>query len=263
MYVMRNKANNFDGGKATAGIIKQIDTYIDEYKDFMGIERFPEYTLKTHEAKISTADSQGYEIAAAAHYQPETNQHTLLISTNLLLSKHLMFHEFTHMLDSELYVNHDKVRYAGLSGYTEYHASQVELLSLLGAEKYDATLSFSMKTLVPTFAGTKSVSQYVREKYNHAIELFGRDDFPADIASLKTALGVLHNYWGLRSICEMYSSDFEEKIQNYAFLKHIPTVHFSALNNLMHGKLDSPKIDLSICAYLQIIFPIIQSNKLA
>ena len=93
----------------------------------MGISQFPEFDLKTKFASLAIADSQGFDSAAVTAYQPITGQHSLCVSTNLELSKYLMFHEFTHMYDSEIYVNGDKVRYAGLSGYTEYHASQVEL----------------------------------------------------------------------------------------------------------------------------------------
>lgn len=243
-------------------ITKQLSTYVDEYVEFMGIEQFPKYALQTQEASKSTADSQGFEVAAATFYQPLTGQHTLLVSTNLCLSKYLMFHEFTHMLDSELYVNGDKMRYAGLSGYTEYHASQVELAQLLGAKTIDTVPSFSMNTVVSTFGDKKSVSQYVQEKYQHAIDLFSRNDFPANVNTLKSAFGVLYNYWGLRSICEMYATDFTETIDNSAFLKYIPTLNFTLMNNLMHGWLDNAKIDLSIPLYTNTIIPIIQDYKL-
>lgn len=244
-------------------ISKQLNVYINEYKDFMGIKQFPKYNLQTHKASISTADSQGFEVAAATFYQPLTGEHTLLISSNLNLSKHLMFHEFTHMYDSELYVKGDKIRYAGLSGYTEYHASQIELVLLLEAKTIEAAPSFSMNKVISTFSGEKSVLQYVEEKYQHAIDLFSRSDFPANINTLKSALGILYNYWGLRSICEMYATDFVETIANEAFMKFIPTVNFSILNNLMHGWFDEAKIDSSIPLYINAIFPIIKDYKLA
>lgn len=243
-------------------ITKQLSIYVNEYMKFMGIEQFPQYALQTQEASKSTADSQGFEVAAATFYQPLTGQHTLLVSTNLCLSKYLMFHEFTHMLDSELYVNGDKMRYAGLSGYTEYHASQVELAQLLGAKTVDAVPLFSMNTVISTLAGEKSVSKYVQEKHWHAIDLFSRSDFPVNVNTLKSAFGVLYNYWGLRSICEMYATDFTETIDNGAFLKYIPTLNFTLINNLMHGWLDKGKIDLSIPLYTNTIFPIIQDYKL-
>lgn len=175
----------------------------------------------------------------------------------------MIFHEFTHMLDSEIYVNGDKVRYAGLSGFTEYHASQVELMQLLGANTVDEALSFSMDTIITTFAGDKRISQYVDEKQQHAIELFSRNDFPANLNTLKSAIGILCNYFGLRSICEMYSVDYTEKVNNMAFLNFIPTQHFSSLNCLMHGWLKEEDIELTINAYMNIIFPLIKEFKLA
>ena len=66
----------------------------------------------------------------------------------------------------------------------------------------------------------------------------------------------------LRSICEMYATDFTETIDNGAFLKYIPTLNFTLINNLMHGWLDKAKIDLSIPLYTNTIFPIIQDYKL-
>lgn len=216
-------------------VIEQLNAYVDEYKTFMGIEKFPEYNLQTRTVSIITAETQGFESVASTLYKPIAGQHTLIISSNLNLLRYVIFHEFTHMYDSELYVNGDKIRYLGLSGYTEYHASQIELAQLLGAKHFNDTPSFSMNTMISTISKETSVSQYVENKYNHAINLFSRSDFPADLNILKSALGVLYNYWGLRSICEMYATDFVEKIDNAAFLKFIPSMNFSLINNIMHG----------------------------
>lgn len=234
----------------------------NDFKLFMNIEKFPSYELQTKEVSETIAATQGFDVAAAAFYHPQNKSHTLLVSTNLVLSKYLAFYEFTHILDSEMYVNGDKMRYVGLSGFTEYHASQVELMQLLGASTFNQALSFSMGTIVSTFAGEKSVSEYVKGKQQHAIELFSRSDFPADINMLKSAIGVLHNYWGLRSICEMYSTDYTEEINNEAFLKFIPTQVFSIQNRLMHDYLNKEQIELSMQAYMCITMPLIQTYKL-
>lgn len=242
--------------------VQRINTFVDEYKHFMGIEQFPSYVLQTKEVSYIMAELQGFDFVAQANYKVDIHQHTLCISTNLLLSKDVMFHEFTHMLDSEMYVRGDKVRYAGLSGYTEYHASQVQLAQLLGAKSINDIPSFKMDAIISTFAGEKTVAQYVFEKYQHAVDLFSRSDFPADLNTLKTAFGVLYNYWGYRSICEMYATDYEENINNSAFMKFIPTSQFVTINRLMHGWLDDVKIDLSILLYNAIIFPIIKQKRL-
>ncbi len=95
-------------------ISKQIELYVNEYKDFMKISHFPKFSLETHTVSILTADSQGFDVAASTSYQPLTGEHTLSVSTNLLLSKYLLFHEFTHMYDSEMFVHGDKIRYITL-----------------------------------------------------------------------------------------------------------------------------------------------------
>lgn len=243
-------------------LIMRLKDFENDFKSFMGIEEFPTYELQTKEVSETIVAAQGFEVAAAAFYQPQYRSHTLLVSTNLILSKYLAFHEFTHILDSEMYANGDQMRYVGLSGFTEYHASQVELMQLLGANTSNQDLSFSMDTTIATFAGEKSVSEYVKGKQQHAIELFSRSDFPADINMLKSAIGVLHNYWGLRSICEMYSTDYTEEINNEAFLKFIPTQVFSIQNRLMHSYLGEEQIELSMRAYPCIIMPLIQEYKL-
>ena len=95
------------------------------------------------------------------------------------------------------------------------------------------------------------------------VDLFERKDFPVNLEILKSTLGILYNYFGLRSICEMYAIDYKEKINNEAFLKYISTLQFCPLNNLMHGWLDEKKIDQSIELYVNIIFPLIEKFKLA
>lgn len=161
------------------------------------------------------------------------------------------------MYDSEMLANKDKMRYLGLSGYTEYHASQIELMLLLGAKKANDSISFSMNNTIITVSGKRKVSEYVREKQMHAINLFRRVDFPADLEPLKTAVGILFNYFGLRSICELYSVDYIEDVDNEAFLKYISSFYFSALNSLMHGILNSEAIEKSINIYVNIVFAII------
>lgn len=229
----------------------------------MGIKVFPVYELQTKEVSLAIAKSQGFDFVASTFYQSENRKHTLLASTNVDLSKYVIFHEFTHMIDSETNVKGDKMRYAGFSGFTEYHASQVELMQLLGANVVSEGISFSRDSSITTMAGEKSVYQYIIEKHEHANELFSRSDFPVNLDTLKSAFSILYNYFGLRSICEMYAIDYTEKISNEAFLKFILTQNFVALNRLMHGWLNEGKINLSINIYINTVFPLIRQFKLA
>lgn len=244
-------------------LLKQLKIYEDQFQYFMGIQKFPVYELQTKEASKSTADIRGFEVVVSASYEPQNKRHTLLVSTNSILMRYLIFHEFTHILDSEMYVKGDKARYAGISGFTEYHASQVELVELLGADTIEEVPLFSMNTNINVLAGEKSVHQYVEKnigmQLNYLVELI----FPADLETLKSAIGILYNYFGIRSICEEYSIDYKENENNTAFLKYIPTQLFSILNGLMHGWLDEEKIELSINVYINIILPLIKEFRLA
>lgn len=243
-------------------LIDQIKEYEDEYKTFMEIKDFPSYNIQTKVASAETAQNQGFESIACADYNTEANSHMLTVSNNLTLVKHVVFHEFTHILDSEIYVNGDKVRYMGISGFTEYHASQIELLNLLGAKSNSEILQFSMNDTIETLMGVKTVQQYIDEKQQHSIDLFGRKDFPASIDVLKSSVGIMFNYFGLRSICELYATDYNENINNQAYMKFISTQQFTAINNLMHGWLDGPRINLSILLYNSVIMSIIKGYRL-
>lgn len=241
----------------------KIKEYESNFKKFMGIDTFPKYTLYTKEVSLFVADAQGYDSVASTHYDVQRNSHTLTVSTNLTLCEYLMFHEFTHMLDSELYVNNDKIRYLGISGFTEYHASQIELMAMLGVKSINDKPSFSMNMIVHTISGNKSVKQYVSEKQQHAIELFSRADFPSGIETLKSSFGILYNYWGLRSICKMYAIDYTENIENQSFLNYIPTDVFVLSNRLMHGWLNDSAIDSSIPLFANTLVNIAKQYKLA
>lgn len=242
--------------------INELKKHEYNFKRFMGIETFPQYTICSKEASVLAADSQGYESIARSHFDVKNNTHTLTISTNCELCEYIMFHEFTHMLDSENYVKNDPTRYIGLSGFTEYHASQIELMALLCLSSIKNKPSFSMNQIIYTISGEKSVKQYISEKQQHAIELFSRDDFPSSIETLNASFGVLYNYWGLRSICKMYAADYKEDIQNQSFLKYIPTSVFVLQNGIMRGWLNDSTIDKSIALYARTIYSLIQQYKL-
>lgn len=244
-------------------LLKKLESYKNDFMKFMKINDFPTYDLQTKSVSIEIAKAQGYDSIATTHYQTSTNSHTLVVSTNLILEKYLLFHEFTHILDSEYYVHGDKMRYAGLSGFSEYHASQIELMQLVGANFFDENISFSVNHKITTISGEKTVAQYIEEKRLHAIELFTREDFPANVETLKSAFGVLFNYFGLRSICKMYCTDYVETIDNRAFLKYISSFNFISINNLMQGWLDTDKIDRSINLYVNTVFPLITQYRLA
>ncbi len=182
-----------------------IEKYQAEYQAFMDVESFPKYRLELFEIQIDKVNQAGFGSVAQANYSPKTGEHILRICTNLELKKYVVFHEFTHILDAEMYAKNDAVKYAYLSGYTEYHASQVELMALLGAERIDMPLSFSPDLIIDTFPSKQNVLEYINSKHQFVVDMMSGSSFPADIEALKVTIGVLYNYFGLRSICKLQS----------------------------------------------------------
>ncbi len=244
-------------------LLNHIKNAENEYKVFMGIDSFPTYKIQFKEASVAVAKTNGFESAATAFYKPDSSTHILQVCTNLLMTKELLFHEFTHILDSEIYAKGNKIRYFGLSGFTEYHASQVELMKALGKDSVANRSPFSTETIIDAFSGIRSVHQYFLEKQQFAIDLFSTNGFPANLVILKTAVGVLFNYFGLRSICEMFATNYFEEENNETFLQFIPQSIFNRLNNEMHGWLGIEKIEACMEAYIEIMMGLINKYNLS
>ena len=241
----------------------EINNYIIEYSDFMGIDYSPNYELQFKKVSQERADSYGIESPANTRFLIDLQKHILCVAENSPREKYIIFHELTHMLDSDLHVKGSKIRKMGLGGYTEYHASQIGFVELLGASEVNSVKPFSMNDMCNTISGNKSILDYVGEKQQTASYLFGQKGFPTDLQQLSDSLGVLFNYWGLRSICEMYATDFVEIIDNDVFMTFIPSKLFSEINRLMHGWLDEEQIEQSIVRYNAIIFSIAKQLNLS
>ena len=234
-------------------IKSDIDYIVKQYKYFMCIDEFPDFEIIMRDNLTEEEIKKEYYPIAQAEFDSKNGKHTLIVNENIC-QDYLLFHEFTHILDSEMYVMGDKKRNLGLLGYTEYHASQIELLLLLKAKTINSNVSFSMTDIIKTCTGEITVKEYIETKRKCAKELFSQDGFPQNIEILEASLGVLFNYWGLRSICKMYAKDYNEVIDNGAFLKYISSFYFCKLNNLMNGWMDEEKIEKSIEVFYMLFY---------
>lgn len=125
-----------------------VKSCIDNYKKFMGIDKFPEFTVKSKEIISEKSQTQGFDAPAAVFYDIPSGSHSLEIWSKLSLpqmnAEYLVFHEFTHILDAETYSLKDKVKHMSNKGYTEYHAAQIDFMKLLGAKNITDPFSFNM-----------------------------------------------------------------------------------------------------------------------
>lgn len=70
-----------------------VDSYIDEYSFFMGIEYRPSYELQLKEVSHARADIDGIESLANTRFLIELKKHILCVATNLPIEKYILFHE--------------------------------------------------------------------------------------------------------------------------------------------------------------------------
>lgn len=232
-------------------IEERLDAIKKKYMKFMKLHSFPHYDIIIQSINLNANESKQYAKAACTKYDFETQKHSFIVNPLINLNEYIVFHEFTHILDTDQYVNNDKTKYVDLSGYTEYHASQIELLNLLGARKVSKKVCFKMNQIINTIAGSITVQEYIEDKHNQAIELINNDYFTVNDEYMVASLGVLFNYWGLRSICEMYAKDYKENKNNDAFIKRIPL--FLSLDSLMHGLMNDIEINIIMRQYDSII----------
>lgn len=202
-----------------------MEKIIHDYKQFMRIDAFPEFEIEYYSLDNTTE----YIYAAQAIYNFKTKEHILHLPEGINIPRFLLFHELTHILDADEYSIGDKNHDLCLHGFMEYHASQVELLDMIGAVTVNSTLSFSMND--PLNGSDWSLKQYVDNKLETARNLI----IDSDRQKRVDGLGVLYNFLGLRSVCCMFAEDYNDQYDYHEFLEIIPSYLFSTMSNFMIG----------------------------
>jgi hypothetical protein len=229
-----------------------LNTYVNQsakrYIDFMGIDKFPPFRILEKKMSLSDANKKGFGSFASHHYDIPTGTHSLEVWSDIyqpqLNAEYLLFHEFTHILDTDMYVQKDKMKNVMYRGFLEYHAGQIDFLKVLGVNKADANICFSMKQMFEAVGNPKTAEEFVIVAYDTSTNLINRSDFPADVETLAITFGLIFNYWGRRSICKMYAVDYVEKVDNEAIEKCIGKDPFKALDAFMNGWLAEDQIKL-------------------
>lgn len=80
-----------------------IKEYEKEYIEFMEIEKLPQYKIDFFEINVEESDAAGFASAAQAYYNTKTDEHILRICKSSEIPRYIVFHEFTHILDTEMY----------------------------------------------------------------------------------------------------------------------------------------------------------------
>ena len=239
---------------------------VDGYKRFVGLNDFPSFEVKSKEMTLEKSKRQGFDAPAAAYYDVPTGKHTLEIWSRLYLPQmnadYLIFHEFTHIWDAEVYSQRDKYKHMSNKGYTEYHAAQIDFMKLSGAKNVAEAFSFKMNQSLRTIGGLITAQEFVDMPRKHATKLISRKDFPRNIETLATTMGLIFNYYGRRSICKMYAIDYNDCADMDIIAGFIGQETIKALNDYMLGWFDAAKVSYIDTLYGQMIIALAKNNKL-
>ena len=96
----------------------------------------------------------------------------------------------------------------------------------------------------------------------HATKLISRKDFPRNIETLATTMGLIFNYYGRRSICKMYAIDYNDCADMDIIAGFIGQETIKALNDYMLGWFDAAKVSYIDTLYGQMIIALAKNNKL-
>ena len=212
-------------------LLQYVNKRKNDYKHFMGVSSLPSFELISKHISLSDANASGWGAWATHRFDFQSQSHSIEVWEDLwkpqLHGDYVIFHELTHLLDTENLVNGDKKKNAMVRGFLEYHASQIETIKILGYESIGENISFSMKQQVETVASIKSMQNFVDEPANTAKSLLRRSDFPKDLETLLTTAALIFNYYGRRSICLMYAQDYREDVDIMEFSEFIGTAQLA------------------------------------
>ena len=218
-----------------------ISQVVEQYKSFMKIDSFPSFTTEYYEIE----EGGTYSHIAKAEYSIPDNKHKLLLTRNICIPKWVLFHELTHMLDMKRYRNGDYNHDFCLSGYMEYHAAQVELVKIVGAETVETPVSFSMKDKIDEMH--EMIQQYVDNKLEMAQKLMESHDQKEKI----DGINALFNFFGLKSICSMYATDYVDNYTYQSTSMRMSSWLFTTTRFFMTGWIEN--VDKAICLYSNVI----------
>ncbi|WP_029067217.1 hypothetical protein [Lachnobacterium bovis] len=241
---------------------------LKKYMQFMNIDNndMPDVKIYIHNFNEKEL-KKGFVSLAKQDYDISNDKYSITINDIVKLSdpylSSLLFHEFTHIFDTYKYVSGDKNRNAGIKGYTEFHAAQIELIHMLENERECTISSFSMNDEIETIYGKQSVKEYLFSRINSASEICGRTDFPHDIATLSTVYGIVYNCWGIEDICRRYATDYREADFNVSnSVKQVFNGVFDVLNKYFK-EVEPVDVNLLIEFHQKMIISSVQKYKLS
>ena len=190
----------------------------------MGIESFPHFYIEYFKPDLNI------KYASVAQSDYKSGKHVLRLPSDCKIPQPILYHELTHIYDMETLKNGEKTHDFCLTGYMEYHASQVDLMVRLGANSIKDTLSFSICDYINDQGLT--IAKYMDTKFEIAVDMLNGSTLNERL----TGLGVSYNFLGLRSICLMYALDYKDNFKYSCLADCLGSYLLSTINSFMVGR---------------------------
>lgn len=210
----------------------ELEAYVKEkLKEY---KRFMEYSGELPIPQIIIEEGL---LGANHNYNVATDKHVLTFGPNATKKVYepVLYHEFTHLYDVVTYSAKDSNRYFMNRGYTEYHASQVDLLKLLGATSIEEKITYSLSQQVDTIEGTMPLVEYILMAKNSAKEGLELGLHLTNKHAFSHIIGMVFNHLGRLSVCRLYAEDYsayKDKLADLSVEKKILGEEFSMMVKL-------------------------------
>lgn len=106
-------------------LLQYVNKRKNDYKHFMGVSSLPSFELISKHISLSDANASGCGALATHRFDFQSQSHSIEVWEDLwkpqLHGDYVIFHELTHLLDTENLVNEDKKKNAMVRGFLEYH----------------------------------------------------------------------------------------------------------------------------------------------
>ena len=218
-------------------ILQYIKECEQAYRELLSLSSFPDYDIEFFEFTSEQLYNQQYPSFASAKYDLQSGEHTLKIWSNIHtlgeIGKQTLFHELTHIYDDDILINKDPYKYKSFHGYSEYHASQIQFLRILGTKSIIKCPSFSMNDIINTKLGTCSIQKYIETQISTAVDILHQSRTAKKTELFVNGLGVLFNYYGCRSICIMYATDYQDTANYSAISQRLSPYTVKYLNDFL------------------------------
>lgn len=204
----------------------QITEFEKEYKAFMQIKTLPPYRVEEAEA-------------VSVGFDDEKEVYILNLPADI--EKSNLYDIFTRVLYTERYTKNDDEKRTVSAGFIRYGIAQVQLSYQMGFKDISDGVIVSMEDTAKTGV---SLKEYVQNTYETVQGLFSEEELS------ENAVTAFYDFLGVRSFCELYSTDFDRSAYDYAiFEEKLGADLFNRIDNHMHGRTEEFLYNLAIKDY--------------